>query len=640
MIARPDEPPQPSRRFWQGLAAAVIVFGCVYVGQRWSPSSYAIILESLGVPAADRGVIAGVPRPDRGDEFSWQTPLLQMTIRSNFQRFDRTPPYFEDLRSLYGMPVLDWAIVFKPQFWLFFVAPPAVAFSFYHFFLIAMFVVGYTVLFVRLGGRQLDSLLVAVALFFTAYMQYWWNGSSNFFHPFFPWIVLAPLMAMPFAARLALFFWLLVSALLSYFYPPNAIALGFVAVVMWLTIWPDWLREWRKIAALGLTAAIAGATVLFYLRDALAVLGQTIYPGQRISGGGGVYFRWWLTQLLPTSHMNHHVPLIPGPNICELSTIGSVYVLAVLFFLPWRQVLAQSSREDWRRWGFLLFGLLATQAWMTISLPPWAGYPLLWHLVQPGRMVVAGGVMLVAVAFLLGQRFPLRPSGAASLAFALTLILGWVLFKRDLGIGFAEAYRDWIFALPAAAAAGMLALGWLTPARANTLLLASAAALGLLSFGRFNPIQSTTPIFERHQTAVTLDLDHRLANGGRGFLLLPWGTHWFSGMGLSLIALGYPSLGYATFDPAMDLWAKVYKDIPPDELNRVFNNAGTFGFGDVPRPIWEPIYTVGPMAPFLEPGVTICDLIRPSRAAMAASVGCPANLAETGAPPAAPAGRE
>ena len=138
---------KPVGYFWWVLWIGVILSGCLYVGQRWSPSSYAIVLQQFGV--VDTGVVAGLPRVERGDEFAWQTPLLQMTVRSGFQRFDRTPPYFEDLRSLYGMPILDWALVFKPQFWLFFVAPPALAFSFYHFFLIALFVVGFTLVFIR-----------------------------------------------------------------------------------------------------------------------------------------------------------------------------------------------------------------------------------------------------------------------------------------------------------------------------------------------------------------------------------------------------------------------------------------------------------------------------------------------------------
>jgi hypothetical protein len=93
----------PSRTFWRVLWLGVLLFGALYVGLRCSPSSYAIVLRSLG--ESDDGVMAFMPRPERGDEFAWQTPLLQMTIRSGFQRFDKTAPYFEDLRSLYGMPI-------------------------------------------------------------------------------------------------------------------------------------------------------------------------------------------------------------------------------------------------------------------------------------------------------------------------------------------------------------------------------------------------------------------------------------------------------------------------------------------------------------------------------------------------------
>ncbi|HXW05575.1 MAG TPA: hypothetical protein VD833_10120 [Vicinamibacterales bacterium] len=615
-----------SRPFAWVLCAGVLLSGSLYVGLHWSPSSYAIVLRELGVE--DRGVIAGLPRTDRGDEFSWQTPLLQMTIRSGFQRFDRTPPYFEDLRTLYGMPILDWAIVFKPQFWLFFVAPPATAFSFYHFFLIALFVVGFTLVFIQLGGREVDSLLMALVLFFASYTQYWWNGAANFLFPFFPWIVLAPMLRWPFAVRLVLFYWLMACGLLTYFYPPNAIALGFVALVFWAGARPG-LLQWRTLLPLGLTAAAAGATVLFYLWEPIAIVAQTVYPGQRVSGGGGVYFRWWLTQLLPTSHMNHHAPLIPAPNICELSTIGSVYVLAILFFAPWRELVLQSTGAERRRWLWVAAGLLATQAWMTVRLPPWAGYPLLWHLVPPGRMVLAGGLLLVTFAFLIGQARPLRLTIWRTAAFALTLGLGWALFKQTHGIGPGEAFRDWAFAVPVAVAAVLQRMSLVTPPAVNVILLASAVLLGAVSFGTFNPIQSAKPIFQKHQTPVTAELDRRLAAEGRGYLLLPWGSSFFSHSGLPLIALGYPSLAYSTFDPAMDLWTRIYPELPAEKLNRAFNNVGTLGFGDVPEPEWIPIITQAPMAPFVRPGVTVCEVIRPARAAFAPSVGCPVPLAST-----------
>ena len=104
---------------------------------------------------------------------------------------------------------------------------------------------------------------------------------------------------------------------------------------------------------------------------------------------------------------------------------------------------------------------------------------------------------------------------------------------------------------------------------------------------------------------------------------MPWGTSFFAHSGLPLVALGYPSIVYSTFDPALEMWRKLFPDIPADEFNRVFNNVGTFALDDIPKPRWQPIYVVAPVAPFKKPGLTVCDLIRPSRAAMAASVGCP-----------------
>src|SRR4029450_11054258 len=124
---------------------------------------------------------------------------------------------------------------------------------------------------------------------------------------------------------------------------------------------------------------------------------------------------------------------------------------------------------------------------------------------------------------------------------------------------------------------------------------------------------------------LTAELDRQLQTDKRGYLLLPWGTSFFAHSGLPLIALGYPPPPYSTFDPALDLWRKVYPEIPPEQFRQLFDNAGGFALGDVPAPLRVPgtLVTLAPMAPFTRPGATVCDFIRPSRAAFAASVGCP-----------------
>ena len=266
---------------------------------------------------------------------------------------------------------------------------------------------------------------------------------------------------------------------------------------------------------------------------------------------------------------------------------------------------------------------------MIIYLPPWVGYPLLWHLVPSGRMVLAGGLLLLVTAFLLGQTYRLQFTVSGCLCFAITLALAWFVFKRPHGIGVLEAYRDWVFIVPVMVVATLQAIKILSPVRANATLLALAAILGAISFGTFNPIQSTEAIFRRHRTPFTAELDRRLQTEKRGYLLLPWGTSFFAHSGLPLIALGYPSLTYSTFDPALDLWRKVYPEIPPEQFRPLFDNAGGFSFGDVAAALRVPgtLVTLAPMAPFTRPGATVCDFIRPSRAAMATSVGCPGATA-------------
>ena len=167
---------------------------------------------------------------------------------------------------------------------------------------------------------------------------------------------------------MALFFWLLVTALLTYFYPPNAIAFGFVAVVVWLVIRPELLR-WKYLLAVGATALAAAGVVFLYLREPIAAIATTTYPGQRISGGG-IPFWMWMTQFIPTAQMQDHVALNAGAiNICEISMLGSIFALVAVLFLPWKELWNQADGRQRRGWLLLLAGFVATQAWMMLPCP-------------------------------------------------------------------------------------------------------------------------------------------------------------------------------------------------------------------------------------------------------------------------------
>lgn len=593
-----------SRRFDAALWAAAILLGFVYAGLRLSPSSYAIVLEALGEP--DTGLVLGTPRPERGDEYGWHTPLLQMSVRSRFARYDVTPPFHEDLRTLYGLPVLDWGIVFKPNVWGFLFLSPALAYSLYQYSLIALCILGFTYLFRAQGNSPPISLLAALALFFTAYAQYWWNGFSNLFLSAFPWVLLASLSAHRSVARALLYFWLAVSAALVYFYPPVALSFGFVGLAFFVAFRRRELRL-RSIAVLAGATAAAAATVAFYLRDAILALARTTYPGQRLSSGGGIGLDRWLQQLLPTILVDQHRSLAPD-NVCEASALGSFYFLAVLLFLDYRALFGPGTTKEARRTLATLGGaLLAVWAWMTLPLPPWVGWPFAWHRVPPGRIVVAAGILAFALALFASRTCGLRLSPGRVLAFSAVVFAAFLHYKWGRHrIGLDHAWVDVVIAAPVALIAAWHRWRPLSPGVLNGSLLAASAAAGALAFGSFNPLQKADPIFSRHDTPLTRSFEARLASGGEPFLLVPFGSGFFGYSGQNLIGLGYPSIGHATFKPKVDYFRRLFPEMPHGEFERVFDNAGVFAVDDVDRAFRRvgTIVTVMPVSRFRAPAGT------------------------------------
>jgi len=167
----------------------VLLVGVLYVALAWTPSSYGVALTALGLP--DEGLVAGVPRPIRSDEWMVWTPYVQIALENGFQRHDALSIYGEDLRNFNGLPLLDWALPFKPQFWGFFIADPAYAFSFSHAIFIVLFLIGYHRLLMGFGFARSWSAAGSLLLFFTSYAQYTggrrpgrcWRSSPGFCWP-------------------------------------------------------------------------------------------------------------------------------------------------------------------------------------------------------------------------------------------------------------------------------------------------------------------------------------------------------------------------------------------------------------------------------------------------------------------------
>jgi len=254
---------QPRSTLFYTVFVAVSLFvAVIYVGNAWSPSSYAVVLKNI-FQSRNAGLVAGKPRCIRSDEFAVITPLTQATVNNGFHRYNKTSFYGEDLRMVYSLPVLDWGILFKPTMWLYAFLNPAYAFSFHHYALIVLFLLGYTRLFNILWGSPVNSLLLSLVLFWTGFTQYWWTALGPTL-AFFPWLLITMDLEARFFSKLVLFYWLATCWILSFFYPPVIISLAFVGAVILFAFRPELLRI-RPIVGFGLATVAAVATVGFYL---------------------------------------------------------------------------------------------------------------------------------------------------------------------------------------------------------------------------------------------------------------------------------------------------------------------------------------------------------------------------------------
>jgi hypothetical protein len=537
----------------------LVVMGTVYIAKTWSPSSYGWVLVNV-LGYADSGPSWGRARPIRSDELAVVTPLTQATINNGFERINRTSLYGEDLRINYGLPIRDWGLIFKPTMWLYGLTNPAYAYSVHWFALSALFIFGYAWLFRWLGAAPVVGFTLAAGLYFTGFVQFWWNEKGPLF-ALFPWVILPFATRLPLIWRAALFYWLAVVWLLTNFYPPVQVSLAFVGLVILLAREPKLFKPWTMVL-LALSAALAAGTAALYLWDYLQATSTTLYPGGRSFSGGSVPGRFWLSWLFPTVNFDRSYESLVGANICEIGTVGMYYFLLVVCFLDfanWRQ--AWANTEQRRLIVILGIGLTMMLAWMALPLPSWVGVPLLWNNVQPSRMQYAGGLMLLCFLLVLVHTFGLRVSRARFDIFCIAILVGWVISKYDTGKNYLADLALLIVLIIAALA---FAFARYRPAAAHASFTMASLMAGILIFGRFNPLQSTWPIFNHPPNQMTKAFDQIAANNG-GILAV-------TGLpGAIANGLGYRSLGHVTAVPKLTFWRKQFPDMPIAKFNMIFN---------------------------------------------------------------------
>ncbi|HYE01205.1 MAG TPA: hypothetical protein VEH84_17605 [Alphaproteobacteria bacterium] len=566
-------------RRWDPYTAAVLAAALLYVALALTPSSYGVVLERLG--AAGEGPLLGAARPARSDEYGVWTPYFQMALRAGFARFETVTPFASDLRNFNSLPLLDWGLVFKPQWWGMFVLPPAWGFSLSHAVPIAAFLIGWRALLARLGLGAGAAAAGALLLFFAGYTQHWWTTTGPLL-AFAPWPLLALTGAGPFWLRILGCGYAAAAALLSHLYPPLAIGLAFALAAAALALRPDWLAP-RMLLAAALGGGLGLLAAWLYLAEVIPVMRATAYPGARLSPGGLAEPGLLLTLLHPFALAGDWRPLAPGlANENEAATVASLLPLLLAAFLDWRALAARLSgaeagaRRLRRALLVLAAAALLAAAWMAAPLPAWAGMPLGWHLVPGPRLVFPLGLLVLLAGLLLAGAAPWRPSWPRLALFAL---LAAALPLARAALGGAAPFAAWTDWLPPAAALAVLAAG---TARAAPAGLAAAVAANAAAFGLYNPLQPAGPIVAPPETPALAALRREAAAAPEGLLASDMLA------GAAPAGLGIPAAAHALIAPRPDAFRRWFPDMPEADFAATFNRYAHLHPLPVDRPAVAP----------------------------------------------------
>lgn len=527
------------------IALALVLMGCVYVSQAWSPSSYGHVLQVAG--ASDTGLVWGQPRAIRSDEWSVTTPLTQATVRNHFERYNQTSFYNEDLRSNYSLPLHDWGLAFKPSFWLYGLAPAAYAFSWHYWAMFVAFFFGYAHLLRLTGASATQAFLLSASLYFTGFVQFFWNSNTSLL-AFFPWLLVIMTAPWRLAVRVSLYYWIASCWLIGNFYPPLFISLALVAAVFLWAYRPDVLTG-RSLLLFALTTLAACGTAVGYLWDYLVETAATSYPGQRTSVAG--YYPWhlFLTHFWPSTLFDHEFNAsVTYTNVTGVGVAGFYWTVAAACFTNWsvaglKQLWADRSQR------ILLLGLAIVMAWMLAPVPAWIGKITLLNRVPPERMVYAAGLLILLNAWHASSQLGLVRDQWIKrwLIYMAVVISGWLAYGFwTQPVSGPEQHLTELIA-PLAVCMTMW-IGSKSGWNASTALLGACALAQALVFGRFNPVQSALPIFEEPQHVLSETLRQHV--DAQGVLSVQR-----EGLiGATLNGMGFKAIAHLNVTPQWQLW--------------------------------------------------------------------------------------
>ncbi|MDK2936172.1 MAG: hypothetical protein PWP62_1180 [Eubacteriaceae bacterium] len=348
--------------------------------------------------------LIGVARGVRADEWAVNTPMAlsqYLNVSGAFPYFSETiRGALTDVFLVYGQPVKNLAVIFRPFQWGYLFLDSARGLSFFWAGrLIALFMVSFeTGMMISRSNKKL-SLIYGVLIAWAPIVQWWF--AVNGLVEMLIFGQLAILMTKQyietkqyrFKILFALVFFISAGAYLFTFYPSWQISLAYILLFFFISILIEnrgiiqlYPKDWLLLSGLLMVFIVGVALILLKSSETIELVMGTVYPGSRFETGGGQLYRFFL---YPGNLFFATSRALPYGNSSELSMFFDFFPMGMLLSL-W--ILFKEKQKDIFLSLFLIL-LLVLSSYCIFTWPGILAKITLLSNIQPYRVSLAVGLI-------------------------------------------------------------------------------------------------------------------------------------------------------------------------------------------------------------------------------------------------------
>lgn len=501
------------------LIGFILLVACVIF--EISGSSISMYGDYLGLDVNSRGLLFGVGRGIRMDEWATNTPMALSQYTNDFGYFtDVIRGTKTDAFIVYGQPVADLAVIFRPFHWGFLLLSPAKGLAFFWCGrLIALFLITFEMGMLLTRENKFWSLMLALLVSFAPLVQWWFaiNGLVEM-------LALGQLFVLMIYGFLTTDKWqkkILTSIVAAVcgggyvlvFYPAWQVPLGYIFLGLFIWILLEYGKVWKPVWKIDgpclivfLFILVGGLAYIFLKsQDAVSSVLNTVYPGSRLETGGGC-------ALQPLQYGGNLFFSLISDNLpgilCEMTEFYDFSPLGILLAL-W-VIIKEKNRDRF----LVVMTVICTGLWIysAISVPEWIAKITLLSFSQAGRtaQVIGFANLLLLVRAVVLMKSGTRSRTAVCCGAMLTVVLLVINHKIY------EAYLPTLMltALGVAIFVGFyLIFRWKVP---YVKLLLGLYICGILFYsgGLANPLQKGLDVI--YQTDLMVEIKKITENDAKG----------------------------------------------------------------------------------------------------------------------------